>query len=126
MGAEAFVTVSRLCNNADEAYKEVLQDARWEHGHGGYTGTIAEKNGYYLVPKPHGMRPETIEKAVWELFHRYDEKAYKYWRRKLAYDVYNTIVDAWDADKWGPAACMKVTDRAAGKNKYLFFGMASS
>ena len=126
MGAEAFVTVSRLCRTADEAYREVLQDARWEHGHGGYTGTIAEKSGFYLIPTPHGMRPGTLENMVWQLFHSYDEKAHKHWRKNLSEDIYKTIVDAWDADKWGPAACMKVTDRAAGKNKYLFFGMASS
>ena len=68
MGAEAFVSVSSLCNNAEEAYQLTVKDAQWEHGHGGYSGTIAEKNGYYLVPRPHGMRPETIEKAVWDLF----------------------------------------------------------
>ena len=126
MGAEAFVSVSSLCNNADEAYRLVVRDAQYEHGHGGYSGTIAEKSGYYLIPRPHGMRPETIEKAVWDLFNSYDEKAHKYWKRKIAKEVYDTIVEAWDKDKWGPAACMKVTDRATGKNKYMFFGMASS
>ena len=126
MGAEAFVSVSSLCNNADEAYRLVVRDAQYEHGHGGYSGTIAEKSGYYLIPRPHGMRPETIEKAVWDLFNSYDEKAHKYWKRKIAKEVYDTIVEAWDKDKWGPAACMKVTGRATGKNKYMFFGMASS
>ena len=125
MGAEAFVTVSQLCRTADEAYREVLRDARWEHGHGGYTGTIAEKSGFYLIPTPHGMRPGTLEDMVWQLFHRYDEKAHKHWRKNLSEDIYKTIVDAWDEDKRGPAACMKVTGRQ-GRNKYMFFGMASS
>ena len=43
MGASTFLTRA-TGKTAREAFASATSDARYEHGHGGYTGTIAEKN----------------------------------------------------------------------------------
>jgi hypothetical protein len=45
MGASEFFT-SASGKNVKEAFREATEDARYENGHGGYTGTIAEKHEY--------------------------------------------------------------------------------
>jgi len=35
-----------------EAFKELVDDAIYEYGHGGYSGTIKEKDGYRLLSVP--------------------------------------------------------------------------
>ena len=41
MGACEFGTTSEGAT-AKEAFKRAVEDAQYEHGHGGYSGTIAE------------------------------------------------------------------------------------
>lgn len=38
--------------NVGEVFARCRDDAAWEHGHGGYTGTIAEKHDYVLIDLP--------------------------------------------------------------------------
>jgi hypothetical protein len=33
----------------DDAIHDLFERERWEHGHGGYSGTLAEKSRYVLV-----------------------------------------------------------------------------
>ena len=35
-----------------EAYDTQVDSDRYEHGHSGYTGTLAEKDGYVLIKRP--------------------------------------------------------------------------
>jgi fatty acid/phospholipid biosynthesis enzyme len=42
MGAETFVTKAKGAT-AREAFQAAIQQAQWQHGHNGYTGTITEK-----------------------------------------------------------------------------------
>jgi hypothetical protein len=51
MGANGFDTIA-LGKTADEAFVNAVKDAQWEFGHGGYTGTIAEKHGIveFMLP----------------------------------------------------------------------------
>lgn len=48
MGAWEFYTIA-LGRNLEDAFTAAQEQARWEHGHGGYSGTIAEKPGAVLV-----------------------------------------------------------------------------
>jgi hypothetical protein len=96
MGASTFM-VTAEGKSAKEAFKIAREDAQYESGHGGYTGTIAEKDSFVMITCEHGMDP------------------YKY---------ANYLINACDSridDKWGPAGCI-----ALGGNKFLFFGWASS
>lgn len=96
MGADVFM-VQASGNTPREAFNQACEDAFYMHGHGGYSGTIAEKDSYVLIPLPEDKDP--MEYAD-ELIDNEDRR-----------------VD----DKWGPAGCIKIED-----GQYLFFGWASS
>lgn len=96
MGACDFFTKAEG-NDAKEAFMNAREEAAWESGHGGYTGTIAEKRDFVMVSVPEGKSPM---------------------------DYVNRMMDNNDPrinDKWGPAGCVKLQE-----GKYLFFGWASS
>lgn len=95
MGANVFMTVG-LGNTAKKAFDKAVYEARYQHGHGGYTGTIAEKNSFVVIPVPDGI---------------------------TAFQYAEQLIDADDeriCDKWGDAGCIHVKD-----DEYLFFGWAS-
>jgi hypothetical protein len=48
MGAETFETFG-YGKTAQEAFSVARKDAQYEHGHGGYTGTIAEKQNFTVI-----------------------------------------------------------------------------
>lgn len=96
MGASTFI-VEAEGSNAKEAFRNAREDAQYDSGHGGYTGTIAEKDSFVMIACELGMDP-----------HEYADD--------LISDGDSRI-----DDKWGPAGCIKLSD-----NKYLFFGWASS
>lgn len=83
MGACTFVTLGKG-RTAKEAFRDAVEDARYEHGHGGYTGTIAEKDRFKMVSAPEGL--DLREMYNW------------------AYDK------AEDCDKWGAAKCVEVKE----------------
>ena len=99
MGADVFMIVGNG-KTSRIAFDEVKSNARYECGHGGYTGTIAEKNDYVMINIPdHYTGDGPVEYA-------------------------NHLIDECDHrvdDKWGPAGCISLSDE-----KYLFFGWASS
>jgi hypothetical protein len=103
MGGEYFdnFRTSDDCNGDLEAtFGELRSQALYEHGHGGYSGTIAEKPGVEL------RSSKTFT---------YDE----------AEDFANRDMDDNDHDKWGPAWAVRVDDPKRGKGFY-FYGIASS
>jgi len=72
MGATTFHTVAQGATCAD-AYDNAVRDALHWHGHGGYSGTIAEKSGFdvWIIPidaltdvMPEGMNrtPNVLER----------------------------------------------------------------
>lgn len=82
---------------AKEAFKNAVEQAQYDHGHSGYTGTIAEKDSFVMIPyKPGDVSPHDFAANLME-----DE-------------------DPRINDKWGPAGCIDL-----GKGNYLFFGWAS-
>lgn len=102
MGAEQFFTYASG-KDAREAFSRAVQEARYEHGHGGYTGTIAEKHSFTIIECPKGIS---------------------------AGDYAQQLLDDCDSrvdDKWGPAGCIEILPSRSPRNRtFLFFGWASS
>lgn len=103
MGAEYFTTTAKG-KTAQEAFDEAVSDAQYEHGHGGYTGTIAEKSVFRVEVPPSGVTPEDYIKICTD--YGIDRK------RELHWSI---------MDKWGPACAVKT-----GDDEWTFFGTASS
>ena len=55
MGATTFSHIA-YGKTAREAFAQAQDQAGWEHGHGGYSGTIVEKPGFVLFEIPKGVR----------------------------------------------------------------------
>jgi hypothetical protein len=102
MGAYDFYHSERG-KSAREAFDTAHKQACWEYGHGGYTGTIAEKGSFVMIPLPEG---------------------------KDAMSHAQELIDSGDHrvdDKWGPAGCIEIPNsEKEGTKNYLFFGWASS
>jgi hypothetical protein len=62
-----------------DAFNELTESARHSHGHDGYTGTIAEKDGFIMRECPPRKDPEKYANEIME-----------------------------ENDKWGPAYCIEV------------------
>lgn len=122
MGAESF-NIHAIGVTAAEAFKSARTAALWNYGHSGYTGTIAEKDGYVMVPVPSTMPTITIHHRRDNQLH--EERLSSDQPRPMTLSEYadhlnddsNSPVD----DKWGPAGCFQVSS-----GKWLFFGWASS
>lgn len=95
MGASQFITYSDG-KNAKEAFEKAVKRAEWESGHGGYTGTIAEKQEFVIIKMPEDTDINAFVEQLWR-------------DRDPRID-----------DKWGPAGCIDL-----GDDKYCFFGSAS-
>jgi hypothetical protein len=99
MGAESFEHQA-FGKDAKEAFDNAVEEALYDYGHSGYTGTIAEKDSFVEVGNAANL--------------------------PSAHDLARILMNNNDSridDKWGPAGCIKVTDPA---DTYLFFGWASS
>ena len=103
MGAEEFWH-KEVGRTPEEAFHKAVERACYEHGHGGYTGTIAEKSDFVMIEVPKGY------------------PAADYADKLMSDD------DPRIADKWGPAGCVCLgPSKSNPKLKvYLFFGIASS
>lgn len=99
IGAEQF---EHYVNNPDpdEAFRTAQDEAFYDHGHSGYSGTIAEKPSYQIITD--------------DVFTASEANTYM----DTVQD--HPIVD----DKWGPAAAIRVADDK--RDGWLFFGWASS
>lgn len=100
MGGQQFTTFAKGAS-PKEAFSSARDRAQYDHGHGGYTGTIAEKPGFKMRDSGEAM---TMKEA----------KTF-------------AEADGMDNEKWGDAYCVMV--RADDSNDiigYLFYGWASS
>ncbi len=100
MGAEYFDN-SIPGTDPNEAFNSAVEQAQYDHGHAGYTGTIAEKDGFVVKSKT----PLSDD----------DLKA----------EIEATIADN---DKWGPAFALPMADKE-DKTKsagWVFYCCASS
>lgn len=96
MGAQDF-TQKANGTTAEKAFRTATEQARFEHGHGGYTGSIAEKYEFVMIDCPGTREPSEF---AWELILADDDRI---------------------SDKYGPAGCIQIDD-----DTFLFFGTASS
>jgi hypothetical protein len=104
MGAYTFIDTGKG-KTAKEAFLAARDSAAWEHGHGGYTGTIAEKHDFTMIP----FTPTATDPAE---------------QIREASNFAHKLIDDEDPrinDKWGPAGCIALPNFT-----FLFFGLASS
>lgn len=113
-----------------EAFTALVQEARYMHGHGGYTGTIGEKSDFLLVKMPadFGTTREVIDFLESAEMEQWDEVR-REWRRpdpddnRLRTVLGEHEFEHWSRtynDKWGPALCIETDDA------WIFCGYASS
>ena len=134
MGACDFYDVAEG-KDAEEAFLRAKDNAAWEHGHGGYTGTIAEKPWFVEFTVPQGLSAVEFEAAVMRL--DFDEPFEASDQNQEATDLYRKVLaipgaidvvkkaHALADDKWADAVCVQDTG-AVGTKVYRFFGWASS
>jgi len=99
LGGAEFFTEGKGAT-VDEAFRQAREEAEYDHGHSGYTGTVAEKTEFVLIPD-----------SEWK--GKYDPMWYA---GKLMRDDDSRI-----DDKWGPAGAIQLD-----KGRWLFFGRAST
>lgn len=110
MGAEQFSTTARG-KTAQEAFDNARDEAWYDHGHAGYTGTIAEKPGFVMAVQGIVYDGEGLANAIADGEPR-PVGVFK--------DTWQRLCNAYE-DKWGPALCIQT-----GPEEFLFFGIASS
>lgn len=110
MGAQTFYNRVKG-KNADELFHQEKQEALYEEGHGRYTGTIAEKDGFKMSNKP-----SEIDSEIWvEMLDEFDisnKKQRHYWELKKDFLIYDNKMDN--------ALCVPTEDG------FIFCGWASS
>lgn len=97
MGATEFFTDTTK-GTVGEAFAAAVAQAHYDYGHAGYTGSIAEKDGWVVIT----TTPMT---------------------HKAAHELADQLMDAEDPridDKWGPAGAIPIDT-----GEWLFFGWAS-
>lgn len=97
MGATTFSQLTQG-PTAQAAFDAAREQAQYDHGHSGYTGTIAEKREFVLM-----ATAKSSEEA-----------------QSMA-DFFIKSRDKRIDSKWGPAGCIEIE----GTKQYLFFGWAS-
>lgn len=139
MGAQNFTTTA-FGKDAREAFAAAVRDAAHMNGHGGYTGTIAEKSDFVELPTPKRIDPRTFITVAENIAFAHDEDERVAQSKKLPPSHRSNATHAARLldDKWGPAACFKLPYKYAqayreahdlkGKqgDVFVFFGLASS
>ena len=97
MGATDFNTVS-LGRDAQSAFNNAVQSARHEYGHGGYTGTIAEKHQFVAVECP--ARVTTDKLAGW--IEGWEDAGKVPAKHRPLVERLQRVYE----DKWGAAVCL--------------------
>lgn len=133
MGAQTFEQF-QTGDDVFAAFERAVEAAAWEHGHGGYTGTLAEKDSFVVIDKD----GDTVHAKLGSPY--YPVSAWGAARRDITYPPLDPL--PWDAasaladrlieqrdaridDKWGPAGAIPAVG-ADGQRGWLFFGWASS
>lgn len=116
MGAEQFRVEIQVKSIEDTAFERAQELSRYEHGHSGYTGTIAEKDTFILL-EPIIENPDVskiIEEFEQEHPHCTDylKEVFGELKAEEAYVIYGS--------KWEPALAI------AHGGFITFFGCASS
>ena len=108
MGACDFTSFAKKTDDIDtpeKAFQALVAQAKYDLGHAGYTGTIAEKGSDGFGMYTHV--PVTMKQA-------YEKQQENLQSENPRFD-----------DKWGPCGCIPIKDDEKGEG-WLFFGIASS
>lgn len=101
MGALDFYTIA-TGTDVQTAFTAAREQARWEYGNSGFTGTIAEKHEVTLLDEPKRSEQDAVGRAK-ELLDGDDPRV---------------------SGKYGPASALPIT-AADGSGAWLFFGVAA-
>ena len=103
MGASEFQN-TQSASTAEEAFQAPVEQARYEDGNGGYTGTIAEKSGFRMEQPRKGEAPRACVSRCTDDPHH------------------------WSNDKFEDAACVDggPDPKQPDRHIFYFFGLASS
>jgi hypothetical protein len=101
MGATTFYEIYQAAT-PEIAFTTAISSARYLNGHGGYTGTIAEKHSFTIA----------TTKNISD--------------QNQAYHLAESLIDTKYSDKWGPAGCIPIIQPNTSLKKFLFFGWASN
>ena len=137
MGAAEF-SEEGFGRDVDEAFVGARDRAQWEHGHAGYSGTIAEKGEVIELDRKAFGRLKA--RRVADLFSEAEAAGKGPAVRELYKRLGALAAPAMGAytDKWGPALAIGLTPaeesayrkrnglRGRRGHAYLFFGWASS
>jgi len=112
MGATTFYNKG-TGKDAAEVFNRLTEEAQHLYGHGGYTGTIAEKHGYEEFTLPENVNIHEAKRLIYLHEDGQEEEIPEGLRTivKRWYEIYD--------DKWGPALCLKDGET------YHFMGWAS-
>jgi hypothetical protein len=115
MGAEEFEHFAQG-KTMRHAFNEAVEEAEYDHGHSGYTGTIAEKGDFTNFGSlPSGTTECELMDWIYDgcfpdgslIAHHFKDKAEE--------------ISGTYTDKWGPAAGFEIKP-----GEYVFVGLASS
>ncbi len=149
MGAVEFYEVAHG-ETAQEAFTVAVQYRQHIDGHGGWTGTIAEKTDFILITESRTDLREKIDRRIQDgrkllrrmrLFNdddpevrdlREEIKELRLCHQGLKrgagpYDIANILLrldDGRVSEKYGPAGCIDLTPSNKRKKRFLFFGLA--
>lgn len=116
MGAQQFATRG-TGKTVAEAFATARERAAWEHGHGGYSGSLAEKGDYAVITLPKGVDVEKFVRAVQQFSPNDKPEPF------TTAEMQSAWLNAYEKtdDKWGPAGAIQVAPE-----EWIFFGWASS
>lgn len=110
MGATNFGVMVEMPKSGGikKAFKKAKEEAFYIHGHGGYTGSIAEKETFTLITS-RIVNEDEVRDLAREAMHADDDP----------FD-FNSI-----GSKYGPAGALKVRQDGIGETLVYFFGIAA-
>lgn len=114
MGGQTFIT-TETGSTPLVAYDDAVASALYEHGHNGYTGTIAEKAGFIVVESPQGVDGVYLVDAIEDCFDKASDRLIEL----IGPDEADRVFRIYD-DKWGPAVAVQT-----GHEEWTFLGWAS-
>jgi hypothetical protein len=101
MGAINFCDEWPSTDTTEVAFTKAVAESAYINGHGGYSGTLAEKHDFREIHMPRTTTPTMGEALAW-------------------IDTFGCDYDTLGVnDKWGPAGVIRTT------TGYVFFGWAS-
>lgn len=109
MGAQQFQQDGED-KTVDEAFRNAKDQALYDYGHWGYTGSLAEKPGYVEFVLPEGVGVSEAVRVLAEIWLGEERPSW----------LSDEIAETYE-DKWGDAVAIRT-----GETSWTFVGWASS